>query len=156
MASRKPTQREEAPSIETLRVSVVRERSPLTYRLAGPVDAAKTARELIGDDLDREVFGILLVDARNRITAMHIVSMGTLNGSLVHPREVFKVAILGSAAAIILFHNHPSGDPAPSREDRELTRRLIEAGRILGIQVLDHVVLGDEGHYFSFKERALL
>ena len=74
----------------------------------------------------------------------------------MHPREVFKAAILGNAAAIILFHNHPSGDPDPSREDRELTRRLIDAGRILGIDVLDHVVLGDEGQYFSFKERGLI
>ena len=156
MASRKAHDREEGRRIETLRVSVVRERSPLTYRLAGPCHAAKAARELIGHDLDREVFGILVVDTRNRVTAMHIVSVGSLNGSLVHPREVFKAAILGNAAAIILFHNHPSGDPDPSREDRELTRRLVKAGRILGIEVLDHLVLGDDGRYFSFKERQLL
>jgi len=156
MANRKSTEREEGRRIETLRVSVVRERSPLTYSLSGPSDAAKAARELIGHDLDREVFGILLVDTRNRVTAMHIVSIGSLNGSLVHPREVFKAAILGSAAGIILLHNHPSGDPNPSREDTELTRRLVEAGRLLGIEVLDHLVLGDEGRYFSFKERGLL
>ena len=156
MANRKSTEREEGRRIETLRVSVVRERSPLTYSLAGPSDAAKAARELIGHDLDREVFGILLIDTRNRVTAMHIVSIGSLNGSLVHPREVFKAAILGSAAGIILFHNHPSGDPNPSREDTELTRRLVEAGRLLGIEVLDHLVLGDEGRYFSFKERGLV
>ena len=156
MASRKAHDGEEGRRIETLRVSVVRERSPLSYALAAPIDAARTARELIGDDLDREVFGILLVNTRNRVTAMHIVSVGTLSGAFVHPREVFKAAILGNAAAIILFHNHPSGDPDPSREDRELTRRLIDAGRILGIDVLDHVVLGDEGRYFSFKERGLL
>ena len=95
MANRKSTEREERRRIETLRVSVVRERSPLTSSLAGPNDAAKAARELIGHDLDREVFGILLVGTRNRVTAMHIVSIGSLNGSLVHPREVFKAAILG-------------------------------------------------------------
>lgn len=156
MASRKAHEREEGRRIETLRVSVVRERSPLSYSLAVPIDAAKTARALIGDDLDREVFGILLVNTRHCVTAMHIVSVGTLSGAFVHPREVFKAAILGNAAAIILFHNHPSGDPDPSREDRELTRRLTDAGRILGIDVLDHVVLGDEGRYFSFKERGLL
>jgi DNA repair protein RadC len=87
---------------------------------------------------------------------MHIVSVGTLSGAFVHPREVFKAAILGNAAAIILFHNHPSGDPDPSREDRELTLRLIQAGRILGIDVLDHVILGDEGRYYSFKEHGVL
>jgi len=74
----------------------------------------------------------------------------------VHPREVFKAAILGNAAAIILFHNHPSGDPEPSREDRDLTRRLTDAGRILGIEVLDQVILGDEARYYSFKERGML
>lgn len=134
----------------------MRERSPLSYALAAPIDAARTARELAGDDLDREVFGVLLVDTRNRITAMHVVSIGTLNGTLVHPREVFKVAILGNAAAVILFRNHPSGDPNPSHEDRQLTRRLIDAGRILGIDVLDHVILGDEARYYSFKERGML
>jgi DNA repair protein RadC len=156
MASQKAHDGEEGRRIETLRVSVVRERSPLSYALAAPIDAARTARELVGDDLDREVFGILLVNTRNRITAMHIVSVGTLNGAYVHPREVFKAAILGNAAAIILFHNHPSGDPDPSREDRELTRRLTDAGRILGIEVLDHVILGDEARYYSFKEHGVL
>jgi len=156
MASRKAHDGEEGRRIETLRVSVVRERSPLSYVLAAPIDAARTARELVGDDLDREVFGILLVNTRNRITAMHIVSVGTLNGAYVHPREVFKAAILGNAAAIILFHNHPSGDPEPSHDDRQLTRRLTDAGRILGIEVLDHVILGDEARYYSFKERGML
>ena len=156
MANRKSTEREEGRRIETLRVSVVRERSPLTYSLAGPTDAAKAARELIGHDLDREVSGILVVDTRNRVTAMHIVSIGSLNRSLVHPREVFKAAILSSAAAVIAFHNHPSGDPSPSREDIALTKRLVDAGELLGIQVLDHLVLGDEGAFVSFKERNLL
>ncbi len=127
-----------------------------TKSLARPTDAAKVARELVGHDLDREIFGILVVDTRNRVTAMHIVSIGSLNGSLVHPRDAFKVAIFDCAAAIILFHNQPCGDPSPSREDTELTQRLREAGRILGIEVLDYLVLGDEGRYFSFKERGLL
>jgi DNA repair protein RadC len=156
VASQKAHDGEEGRTIETLRVSVVRERSPLSYSLAAPLDAAKTARALIGDDLDREVFGILLVNTRHQVTAMHVVSVGTLSGAFVHPREVFKAAILGNAAAIILFHNHPSGDPDPSREDRELTTRLIQAGRILGIDVLDHVILGDEARYYSFKEHGML
>ena len=147
---------EEGWRIETLRVSILRERSPLSYALAAPIDAARTGRELVSEDLDREVCGILLVNTRNRVTAMHIVSVGTLNGAYVHPREVFKAAILGTAAAIILFHNHPSGDPDASREDRELTRRLTDAGRILGIDVLDDVILGESGSYYSFKERGLI
>ncbi len=105
---------------------MVRERTPLSYALATPFEGARAARQLIGEDLDREVFGVLLVDIRNRVTAMHVVSMGDLSGTLVHPREVFKCAILGSAAAIIAFHNHPSGDPAPSREDIALTKRLVD------------------------------
>ena len=143
-------------SIETLRISMVRERTPLTYALSTPVGAATAARELIGDDLDREMFGILLVDTRTRVTAIHVVSIGTLNGSLVHPREVFKCAILGNAAALVLFHNHPSGDPTPSREDIALTKRLVDAGKLLGIEVLDHLVLGGEGTFASFKEQGLL
>ncbi len=156
MAHSKEAVLEDVGSIETLRISMVRERTPLSYALATPVEAARAARQLIGEDLDREVFGVLLVDIRNRVTAMHVVSIGDLSGTLVHPREVFKCAILGSAAAIIAFHNHPSGDPAPSREDIALTKRLVDAGKLLGIQVLDHLVLGDEGRYFSFKERELL
>ncbi len=156
MANQKSHEDAAFKNIETLRISMVRERSPLTPSLATPIAAAKAARELIGDDLDREVFGILLVDTRNRVTGLHVVSMGTLNGSLVHPRECFKAAILGNAAGLILFHNHPSGDPTPSREDVGLTQRLFEAGRLLGIEVLDHLVLGDDGRYVSFKEQGLL
>ena len=87
---------------------------------------------------------------------MNIVSVGSLNGSLVHPRECYEAAILGNAAALILFHNHPSGDPSPSREDIAPTKRLQEAGKIIGIEVLDHVVLGAAGTYASFKERELI
>ena len=156
MAHLKAAVLEDVGSIETLRISMVRERTPLTYKLATPFEAAEAARQLIGEDLDREVFGVLLVNTRHRVTAMHVVSVGSLDGTLVHPREVFKCAILGSAAAIIVFHNHPSGDPAPSREDIALTKRLVTAGRLLGIPVLDHVVLGDDGAFVSFKERKLL
>ena len=156
MAHSKEAVLEDVGSIETLRISMVRERTPLSYALATPFEAARAARQLIGEDLDREVFGVLLVDTRNRVTAMHVVSMGDLNGTLVHPREVFKCAILGSAATIIAFHNHPSGDPAPSREDIALTKRLVAGGELLGIQVLDHVVLGEAGTFVSFKEQQLL
>lgn len=97
---------------------------------------------------------ILLLDGKNRITRKVQVSEGSLNQSIVHPREVFAPAVRESAAAVIFIHNHPSGDPAPSREDREITRRLKEAGEILGIKVLDHIII--DGAYFSFVESGLL
>lgn len=106
-------------------------------------------------DLRREQFIVLLLDGKNRITRKVTISEGSLNQSIVHPREVFVQAVRESAAAVIFVHNHPSGDPAPSREDREITRRLKEAGEILGIKVLDHVIIGD-GSYFSFVESGSL
>lgn len=102
-------------------------------------------------DLRKELFLVLLLDGKNRIMRKVQISEGSLSQSLVHPREVFAPAVRESAAAMILMHNHPSGDPAPSREDREITRRLQEAGDLLGIRVLDHIIIGDGG-YFSFVE----
>ena len=106
-------------------------------------------------DNRKELFLILLLDGKNRITRKVQVSEGSLNQSIVHPREVFAPAVRESAAAVIFIHNHPSGDPAPSREDRDITRRLKEAGEILGIKVLDHIIIGDGG-YFSFVESGIL
>lgn len=103
----------------------------------------------------KEVFLALHLDGKNRIVCMDVVSIGSLNQSIVHPREVFKTALLSSAAAIILLHNHPSGDPSPSSEDISITRRLREAGEIMGIKILDHIVIGD-GEYVSFVERGLV
>ena len=103
----------------------------------------------------QEVFGILILNTKNKIVAVHEISRGTLNSSMAHPREVFKPAILHNAASIICFHNHPSGDPEPSKEDVELSNRLVEAGKILGIEVFDHIVVGDEG-YVSLKERGVM
>jgi DNA repair protein RadC len=102
-----------------------------------------------------EEFGLLILDTRNRLKRLQIISRGSLNGSLVHPREVFREAVALQAAGLVLFHNHPSGDPTPSREDRSLTRRLREAGNIMGIEVLDHVIVG-RGRFVSLKEKGLL
>lgn len=104
---------------------------------------------------EQEEFLVILLNAKNRVIHVETVSRGTLTASLVHPREIFKSAIRRSAHAMILAHNHPSGDPAPSREDREVTQRLIHAGKLLGIEVLDHVVVG-RGRYVSFRERGLV
>lgn len=103
----------------------------------------------------QEVFGILILNTKNKIVAVHEISRGTLNSSMVHPREVFKPAVLHNAAAIICFHNHPSGDPEPSKEDIESNNRLVEAGKIMGIEMLDHIIVGD-GRYISLKERGVM
>ncbi len=92
--------------------------------------------------LDREFFFMITLDSKNRTIGYHAISMGSLTSSAVHPREVFKPAILENSAAVIFLHNHPSGDPAPSREDRECTNRLTQAAKILGIRVLDHIIFG--------------
>ena len=102
-----------------------------------------------------ETFGLLALDVRQRLKREAVVSTGCLTSSLVHPREVFQEAIAARAAALVLFHNHPSGDPEPSAEDLALTRRLVSAGALLGIQVLDHLVLG-AGRYVSLKERGVV
>jgi DNA repair protein RadC len=101
--------------------------------------------------LKKEVFYCLLLDTKNRYLREERVSEGTLTASLVHPREAFRAAVRESASAVIFAHNHPSGDPSPSREDADLTRRLWEAGKILGIRVLDHVIVGD-AHHYSFSD----
>jgi len=102
-----------------------------------------------------ETFGLLALDARHRLRREAVVSVGCLTASLVHPREVFQEAVISRAAALVLFHNHPSGDPEPSAEDLSLTRRLAAAGTLMGIEVLDHLVLG-AGRYVSLKDRGQL
>jgi len=106
-------------------------------------------------DYDREHFLVIYLDRKGGVIAKENVSIGGLHSSIVHPREVFKTAVKRSAASIILAHNHPSGDPAPSKEDIDITRRLIEAGRIMGIEIIDHVIIG-ENTYCSFKEKGLI
>ncbi len=101
---------------------------------------------------DREHFYAILLNAKNHIIASPLISIGTLSESLVHPRELFKEAINHSSSSIILVHNHPSGDPSPSREDIMMTRRIIEGGRLLNIQILDHVIIGDNT-YISLREQ---
>ena len=106
-------------------------------------------------DLRHEVFKVVLLDAKHAIMRDATVSEGSLTLSIVHPREVFTLAVKESAAAVIFLHNHPSGDPTPSQEDRVLTARLVSAGEVLGIRVLDHLVVGD-GRYVSFADQGWL
>lgn len=103
----------------------------------------------------KEHFVIFYLDSRNNEVQREIISVGTLNASIVHPREVFELAIQHSAAHVIVAHNHPSGDPEPSDEDKILTDRLVEAGKILGIELLDHIIITSNTHY-SFKEKGLI
>lgn len=102
-----------------------------------------------------EQFGVVLLDTKHHLLRTTLVSIGTLDSSPAHPREVFREATAASAAAVVLFHNHPSGDPLPSADDCDLTVRLAQAGRIIGIKVLDHIILADT-KYFSFKEAGRL
>lgn len=105
--------------------------------------------------LDKEYFKAVFLDTKNQVLQIKDVSIGSLNASIVHPRELFKGAIRVSSAAVILVHNHPSGDPSPSPEDIEITKRLWEAGQILGIKILDHIIIGDN-KYVSLKERKII
>ncbi|MDO8847803.1 MAG: DNA repair protein RadC [Coriobacteriia bacterium] len=105
---------------------------------------------------DREHFWALALNTRNQLIRVIEVSVGSLNASIVHPRELFKEAVRLSAASVVVVHNHPSGDPTPSGADIQLTRRLVKAGDVLGIEVLDHVVIGDSGEHASFRDLGLM
>lgn len=123
-------------------------------RVSSPTDCAEMLGALLRDQ-PCEVFLVLLLSTRHHVLAFHEVSRGSLDATIVHPREVFKAAFLANAAAIVLAHNHPSGDPTPSADDVGLTHRLARAGELLGIPVLDHVIVGHDRHY-SMKESGLL
>lgn len=120
-------------------------------------DSQKVADLFIEDMryLKKEFFKILLLNSKNEIIAIEEISVGNLNSSIVHPREVFSMVIKKSAASIILVHNHPSGNTTPSQNDIEVTNRLVEAGTLMGIQVIDHLIIGD-GKYLSFREKLLI
>jgi DNA repair protein RadC len=118
--------------------------------LAAPRDAAAAFMSVLQDE-PVEVFAMICVNTKHRAIAYHEVSRGTLDAALVHPREVFQAAILSHASAIVVAHCHPSGDSSPSPQDEVLTARLAAAGMLLGIELLDHIIVGD-GQYFSFKE----
>jgi DNA repair protein RadC len=135
---------------------------PATFEITNPGAVVKAIRASIQDKA-KEHFKLLLLNTRNRIIGIAAISTGTANASLVHPREVFKAAISHGASSVVLAHNHPSGNPEPSDDDVSLTRRLVEAGRLLGIEVLDHIVIGRENKkegskegFVSFKEKGLL
>ncbi|KAF5084808.1 hypothetical protein DSECCO2_74040 [anaerobic digester metagenome] len=146
-----------AKRINVISLKIVKEGSILydLRRLSTPSEAADLGKRFL-EDLDREQVIVCCMDNKNQPVSINVVSVGTLNSSLVHPREVFKTAILSNAANIILFHNHPSGDPEPSQEDIDITTRIKDAGKILGIELLDHIIIGSEESFCSLKERNII
>lgn len=142
----------ERRSWRRVRLSLVRERSeqPFTMRHGG--DVVSLVRAFLADD-PRERFAVVYLDTRHRAIAVHDAHVGTCDSTPVHPREVFGPALTLAATAIVVAHNHPSGDPTPSAEDRAVTDRLRRAGELLGVTLLDHVVLGSE-RYYSFADEA--
>lgn len=124
------------------------------FNIKNPQGAVKAIQARIKDKA-KEHFKLVLLNTRNKIIGITNVSVGTLNTNLVHPREVFKDAIIHSAASVVLVHNHPSGDPEPSEDDLEITKRLVQSGKILGIEVMDHIIV-TKNKFFSFKEKRLI
>jgi len=123
-------------------------------QIRNPVEAAAYLMPRFGSRA-KEQFGIVLLDSKHRVMRTAVLAIGTLNSTVVEPRDVFREAAIGGATAIVIFHNHPSGDPTPSDDDVELTRRLAASGVLIGIDVIDHVILGDS-RYFSFRETSHL
>jgi len=149
--------------IGTKRATAILASIELAKRLNEPTEKTKQIRspqdvaDLVTPEmryLDREHFRVLLLNTKNQVIRIELVSIGTLNSSAVHPREVFKAAIRHSAAGVILVHNHPSGDPKPSSQDIDVTKRLLDVGQLIGISVLDHIIIGER--YMSFKEKGLI
>lgn len=149
------------PRFQSLRLQVVKE-AEFPYSCKATLNSPEDVRNLLTKSMEmhleaEEVLIMVTVDTKHRVTGIFEVSRGSLSSSLVHPREVFKRALLMNAAGIFVAHNHPSGDVAPSRDDIAITERLQKAGEILGVSLLDHLVIGDTPErYYSFKEAGLL
>jgi DNA repair protein RadC len=136
------------------RQEIEKENNYESYDIRDPQGVVRAVRKTIKDKA-KEHFKLILLNTRNKIIGLSTVSIGTLNASLVHPREVFKDAIRHSASSVVVAHNHPSGNPEPSEEDLKITRRLVDSGKILGIEVLDHIIIGKNA-FISLKTKGLL
>ena len=145
-----------AKRIDIVSIKMIKESSFLyqTRTISSPKDAYEMIKEQL-EGLDREQFIIACLNTKNEPTNISVVAVGILNKAIVHPREVFKTAILSNAASVMAFHNHPSGETTPSQQDIQLTNRLYEAGELLGIKLLDHLIIGD-GSFTSLKEKGYL
>lgn len=147
----------QAKRVNIVSIKMVREGSILyeSRNINSPEIAAELGRKFI-ENSDREELIVCCLDTKNQPLSISIASIGSLSSSIVHPREVFKVAVLSNAASIIVFHNHPSGDTSPSTEDISVTNRLKEAGDIIGIKLIDHIIIGPDGRYTSLKEEGIV
>ena len=150
----KSEKKQQQKRISIVSIKMVRESSVLydIRKISSPNDVVELGKRFLQEE-DREKLIVCCIDTKNQPTAINVVAIGTLNNSLVHPREVFKPAILSNSASIILFHNHPSGDPKPSNQDVEFTNKVEQASQILGIQLLDHIVIGNTNYVSIFSER---
>ena len=146
-----------AKRVGIVSLKLVKESSVLyeTRTIRSPYDAYKLIKNFLIDS-DREKFVVACLDTKNQPVNISVVSIGSVNSAIVHPREVFKVAMLSNASKIICFHNHPSGNLKCSKEDENITDRLKECGEILGIELVDHIIVGDNDTYFSFKENCMM
>lgn len=145
-----------AKRVNWIRIELVKEKSVLYSKrtVSSPKDAVILVKDML-ESSDKEKLIVCSLNTKNEPTALEVVSIGTLNSSLVHPREVFKSSILNNANSIIVFHNHPSGEITPSNEDINITKRLQESGKILGIELIDHIIIGQD-NYCSLKEKGIL
>lgn len=146
-----------AKRVDIVRVKMVKETS-IKYpnrKITCPKDAVELACNFLSDS-DREIMLVICLDVKCQPTVINICSIGSLNASIVHPREIFKAAILSNASSIIIAHNHPSGYPSPSNEDISITKRIQECGILLGINLTDHIVIGATGHFVSLKEEGYI
>ncbi|MCM0648426.1 DNA repair protein RadC [Clostridium swellfunianum] len=146
-----------AKRVSVVSIKIVRESSVLYEgrTIGTPSDAAELGRRFL-EDSDREKLIVCCLDTKNQPISVSIVSVGSLNSSIFHPREIFKTGVLSNAASVIVFHNHPSGITDPSTEDIEATKRIKEAGKIIGIEVLDHIIVGQGNKFCSMKEKGIL
>lgn len=145
-----------AKRVDIVSIKMIKESSVLyaNRKIATPEDCAILVKHLL-EDSDREKLVVCCLNTKNEPTSISTVSIGSLNSSIVHPREVFKTAILSNAASIIIAHNHPSSNPTPSKEDINITDRLKEAGKIIGIELIDHLIICKE-NFLSLKEKGYL
>ncbi|MED4851779.1 DNA repair protein RadC [Caldifermentibacillus hisashii] len=145
-----------AKRVNIVSIKLVKESSVLYKErcIRSPKDGYQLLKQFLAER-DREHFIVVSLDTKNQPVSINVCHIGSLNASIVHPREVMKSAILSNAASIIVGHNHPSGKAEPSREDIEVTKRLVEAGKIIGIEVLDHIIVGDET-FTSLKEKGYI
>lgn len=145
-----------AKAMQILSIAEIAKRHSQSKKKRDKIKSAKDVFDIFQDKflgVTTETFSVILLDTKNKIIKTETISVGTLDASIVHPREVFKAAVRNSASRIIAVHNHPSGDPAPSEDDLRVTKNLIEVGELMGIEVLDHVIIGDEAFWSWAEDR---